>query len=357
MKTKGLQPKRPQSMRSWLLYSSHFRQIMREKGIAWTAQRCIKCTWNFLIHGTPVTYSARELSSVLIEVTTYCNMKCSGCYRTLQIPEGKWKNRHMAVQDFRSIVDTLPPVGELVAQGVGEPVMHPNLPELIRIAYSTHKFATITLTTNAMARDIDYYTQLFTSGLTTLFISVDSLDQALANRLRAGTSVDKLKERIHILASRFPKKIAVRTVVGRENIASIPETLAELDKLGKIEVHMHPYDDLGDASGCLSLKERASFAQQIPDIVVSFRNLRVTVNNIIPSFGVCPLPWRAPAITVDGYLTPCCRIVNKDVFNFGNVISCSFHKIWYAPETEQWRKRFMRKSPSICIGCPWYVER
>lgn len=349
-------PRNPGS-RSWSWYLAKLREKINEEGVVWTIQRSAPYAWQLLTHATPVTYSAQNLGSVLIEVTTHCNMKCAGCLRTLQVLEGKWENRHMTVQDFRRIVEALPPAGEIVTQGVGEPTLYPDLPELIRIAYSAHKFNRITLTTNAMARDLDYYSPLFAAGLTTLFISVDSLDPVLANRLRAGTSVDKLKERIRILAARFPGRIATRTVVGRENIESIPAILAELDKLGNLEVHMHPYDDLGDPNGCLSLEERASFVQQIPVIAAPFHNLRVFANRFIPSSDVCLSPWWAPAITVDGYLTPCCRIMDKNVFNFGNVISVPFPKIWHAPETERWRQQFLQKSPPVCAGCPWYIVR
>lgn len=337
--------------RSWSWYLVKVREKIRERGVVYTVQRCVHYAWQRLTRTAPI------LDSVLIEVTTYCNMKCAGCLRTLQVLEGKWENQHMTVQDFRRIVEALPPTGDIVTQGVGEPTLHPDLPELIRIAHRAHKFNRITLTTNAMARDVDYYSQLFAAGLTTLFISVDSLDPVLANRLRAGTSVDKLKERIRILASRFPRKVGIMTVVGRENIESIPELLAELNKLGKLDVAMHPYDNLGAPSGCLSMEERASFKQRIPVIAASFPNLRVFANNFIPSSRVCLGPWQAPAITVDGYLTPCCRIMDKNIFNFGNVIANPFPEVWHARETEQWRQRFLQKSPPICAGCPWYIMR
>lgn len=297
------------------------------------------------------------LDSVLVEITTYCNLKCAGCMRSLHNHHDEWENRHMTIRDFQKIVDALPPVGKINPQGVGEPTLHPNLPEIIRIAHLAHKFNRITLTTNAMARDTDYFKELFAAGLTTLVISVDSLDPVLANHLRTGTSVDKLKERIHILATHFPGKIGVCTVVGRENIESIPDVLAELDKLGELVVRMHPYDDLGAPSGCLSLEKAIAFEQQMPVIAAPFKNLHVSANGFIPSSDVCQSPWRTPAITVDGYLTPCCRFLDKNVFNFGNVISTPFLEVYHAPETERWRQHFLQKSPSICTGCPWYIIR
>lgn len=343
--------------RAGLWWLAKVRQSIQKNGAVRTAWYGTRFVWQRLTRTLPVRYSAKDLGSVLVEITTHCNLKCAGCARTLQTLEGKWENRHMSLHDFQKIVEDLPPADEIVTQGVGEPTLHPDLPGLIRIACSTSKFKRITLTSNALARDIEYYSQLFAAGLTTLFVSVDSFDPILVNRLRAGTSVEKLKERIRILAARFPGKVAIRTVVGRANIGTVPMILAELNQLGELEVHTHPYDDLGDPSGCLSLAECASFTQQIPTIAAPFSNLRVVAAGFIPSSDVCLSPWRAPAITVEGYLTPCCRILDKNVFNFGNTLSIPFPKIWNAPETEQWRKVFRQKSPSICSGCPWYVMR
>jgi radical SAM protein with 4Fe4S-binding SPASM domain len=302
-------------------------------------------------------YSTEKLLSVLVEITTFCNMECAGCIRTIQHSESKWVNQHLTLADFTQIIATLPPAHELVTQGVGEPTMHPQLAEIIRVARESNKFPHITLTTNAMVRPPEYYATLFDAGLSRLYDSVDSLDSDLANWLRAGTSVSRLTHIIRELSSAFPERIGIRTAVGRNNIHTIPELLAELSALGRFRVYMHPYDDMGNPDGYLTLEERATFEKDIHVLAAEIPNLRVITNNFIPSPAVCIHPWKIPAITADGYLTPCCRMMDKDVFTFGNMLSDTFRNVWDSESAQQMRKQFLLKSPHFCTGCPRFVMR
>lgn len=302
-------------------------------------------------------YTTDNLMSVLVEITTYCNMACSYCIRTIKDDNSHWQNQHMKVSDFQYIVDSLPPAGEIITQGVGEPTMHPHLPEIVRIASAAKKFQNITLTTNAMLRNESYYQDLFDSGLTKLYISVDSMDRDLANQLRAGTSVERLKEMIPLLAASFPRKIGIRTTVGKNNIESIPSLLSSLNAIGPLDVYMHPYDDIGNPNGCLSPEVSAQFQDRVSVLAKDFSNLRVIANGFIPSEKVCIHPWRIPAITVDGYLVPCCRTMDENIYTFGNVISSRFSEVWESDGAQGMRKEFSRESPQFCTGCPRYVIR
>ncbi len=302
-------------------------------------------------------YTTDNLMSVLVEITTFCNMECTYCIRTIKDDKNKWCNKHLSLEEFKKIVDSLPIAGEIVTQGVGEPTMHPHLPEIIRIAVASKKFPSVVLTTNAMLRKVDYYQQLFYAGLTKLYISVDSLEHELANRMRAGTSIKRLKEIIVALTGIFPGKIAIRTTVGSENIHTIPALLQGLDALGQLDVFMHPYDDIGNPHGCISPEQSAQFERDIVGLSQPFQNLRVVANSFVPAPEVCIHPWRIPAITVDGDMVPCCRTMDKNIFTFGNVLENSFEDIWSSEKAKSMRTSFLSESPSFCGGCPRYVER
>ncbi len=301
--------------------------------------------------------SALVLGGVNIEITTFCNLQCAGCSRSVMNNHGQWENRHMKVGDFKGIVEALPPAGTLMPFGIGEPTFHPDLPEMIRIAYSTRKFNTIALTTNALLHDTDYYRTLFNAGLSNVTISVDSLDSILANRLRMGTDVNRLKERIRVLANDFNGKVETRTVVGRENVATIPALLQELNSVGPLKVNLQPYDDLGNPDGCLTVEENAWFANRIPAIAEPFHNLQVVPSHFIRSGEVCVKPWREPYITVDGYVTPCCRVTDPNICNFGNALSTPYSEVWLGPEVKQWRQEFLSESAPFCVGCPMVIPR
>lgn len=297
------------------------------------------------------------LTSIIVEITSYCNLRCPGCLRSIREKEGKWENRHMEVKDFRRIVDALPKTMKVFLHGIGEPTLHPALEELITIAYQAGKFHFISLYTNALARHPDYYSHLFSRGLSGLTISVDSLEATLASRLRSGTDVEKLRKNIGLLASQYPGRIKTSTVVGRENIASIPELLGDLNELGLHKVILQPFDDLGTPHGWLSLEERNWFVHWIKAIVASSPSPELENFSFIPSSEICRAPWESPYITIDGFLTPCCRITDPLVINFGNLLTTPFQEIWHGPKAEQWRKKFLQASPPVCAGCPMYIQR
>jgi hypothetical protein len=115
-----------------------------------------------------------------------------------------------------------------------------------------------------MVRSADYYGELFAAGLSRLYVSVDSLDPELANRLREGTSVARLTHLVRSLSVAFPGQVAVRTAVGRNNVDTIPALLAGLNDLGQLRVNLHPYDDMGNPDGVMTEGERAEFERGLP---------------------------------------------------------------------------------------------
>jgi radical SAM protein with 4Fe4S-binding SPASM domain len=340
------------------------REIVSNRGVLWLLRRAAFHAWQLATQRRRAKYSWQlltgtlpELDLVNVEVTTYCNLRCAGCQRTIQSAENRWNNRHLAVEDFRRLVEQLPTAAEFIPQGIGEPALHPALPALISIARDSQKFNQITLTSHAQVRDLDYFRQLFTSGLDILHISVDALDPVLASRLRAGTEVAVLTERIRVLAKEYPTQIVIRTTIGRENVGHFPEMLAVLNRLGRMEVVAHPYDDLGNPAGCLAPEDRRSFCERLPQWELQFENLRLRANGFWASSEVCSWPWRSPSIKVDGELTPCCRIMYHHDFSFGNVLRTAFAEIWNSPQTQAWRAGFLVRSPAICEGCPWFQWR
>jgi len=328
------------------------RDSIRERGVARTGHRVIR---RLLQHGR---WSVPALWQVAVEVTTHCNLVCPGCLRTVKCAEGNWDSRHMALSDYQKIVQDLPKAQTFASGGIGEPTMHPQLPELIRIAASTGKFRSICFTSNGMARAPEYYDELFEAGLTRVDISVDTLDQELADRLRGGTSTEKLSVCLQRLAGRHPGRIGARTVIRSENIHRIPDLLSQLNDLGQLNVSLQYFIDMGNPEGVAPLPERKALLERLPAIASRCSNLRVKAPEFIePSPQVCIYPWWGPAVTVDGYVMVCCNMMDKDRFNLGNALKTPFAEVWRSRSTREFRREFTRRSPSFCAECPYYLMR
>lgn len=309
----------------------------------------------------PLLNPPTSLRRLQIETTTWCNLKCVGCPRTIDTNKGVWENRHMPVAMFRRIIDHMPPAYVAVLQGIGEPTLHPDILELVTIARGSGKFQGVSFNTNALAHGIDFYRKLIHAGLNHLSISVDSFNQDIAERCRSGTLTRKLRERVVELRREFPLNYTISIVLSRLNLYDFPNTLAELNGIGKFMVEIQPMmiyagqpPEPGQEDKYLG-----------PDEVTLFNRMRDLITPTLPNLEIitagplwhegrmvrCTRPFTSPYVTVDGYLTPCCTILSPDVYGQTSVHDMTFEDAWRSPGVSDWIKSYIEKQPDICIGC------
>lgn len=65
-----------------------------------------------------------------IEVTTTCNLRCIMCYGTMPMPPA----RHLRFDAFQRVVDQIPNLYRVVPQGIGEPLLNPDLMAMVDYA-------------------------------------------------------------------------------------------------------------------------------------------------------------------------------------------------------------------------------
>lgn len=295
-----------------------------------------------------------RLRRLQVEITTFCNLTCQGCQRTIGRKRKLWKNAHMAVETFTKILGHAPAADVLVLQGIGEPTMHPDLEELVRRGVASGKVQHITLNTNALAQPIGYYKKLQAAGLSHLSISVDSLDPAIAKITRAGTDTVKLSRRIVDLLKLFGDRITFSVVLSRLNLAHLAVLIEALARLGARNVEIQPLVGYGAASDahCLDGVELRRAAA----LVAELRSRLPAVNLMVaaamtPDGSRCRRPFHSAYVTVDGFLTPCC--VTNDVALLGrtNLIGQDFSQAWQAPALAQWYSRYFDHEPEMCRSC------
>lgn len=294
----------------------------------------------------------QSLVKLTLEITTLCNLKCAGCPRTMGVANDTWIDRHMDLAQFRRILDGWPPTGFVTLHGIGEPTLHPQFVELVAMARQSGKFKRMKVTSNGITRSPDYYGEAVKAGLDEFWISVDSFDPAIANRMREGTKVEKLKNNIAAcLEKGLPLHVSM--VVSAVNYRDIPNTLAELRRMGAPPVHMQEFQDYGEPYGLMSTEQRLEFLQLLKANLPNFKGLPIILPNFTqPKGEICVSPWTRPAISVEGYLTPCCTTFDPSQFGFTNVAEMSFAKAWEQPGLLNWIKNFLQHNTPICGGCP-----
>lgn len=295
-----------------------------------------------------------RLRRLQIEVTTGCNLRCAGCQRTLGMAEGKWRNTHMPVSRFLSIMGNAPPADAIILQGIGEPTLHPHLPRLVAEARATGKFGLVSFNTNALLRDSRYYADLRTAGLGHVSISVDSLRPETAEALRAGTDCELLRAAIPALIGVFGGAVTLSVVLSRRNHAELPDLLAELHGLGARAIEVQPLVSYAAAIDPMALDQTelraardtmAAFQRRLPGLAV------LPAAAFTPNGTRCRRPFHAAYVTVGGFLTPCCLTNDTALFGNTSLETTSWAGAWASPGVRGFLSRYFDEEPEICHGC------
>mgnify|MGYP005835253291 CR=1 FL=1 len=124
--------------------------------------------------------------TVYIEQTRYCNFKCFYCiHSTRDIPGGEFEQleypiKHMEFKMFEKIVKQLSefPKGikRIVFSGLGEPLMNPRLPEMVRVAKMAGIADRVEIITNGLLLTPEVADRLIDSGITNISISIQGIN-------------------------------------------------------------------------------------------------------------------------------------------------------------------------------------
>ncbi|MGH7063162.1 MAG: radical SAM protein, partial [Stellaceae bacterium] len=106
-----------------------------------------------------------------LETTNRCNLSCTTCPRTFEALEPP---ADMSWELFTRIVDQLPRIARVVLHGVGEPMMVPALPRMIR--YLKDRGTYVLFNTNGTLLSQRKGRELIDSGLDELRVSLDAAE-------------------------------------------------------------------------------------------------------------------------------------------------------------------------------------
>ena len=111
------------------------------------------------------------LKKLYIEPTTKCNLTCKMCFRHTWFDEPICD---LSLEDYRQVLSTMPKtVQTIFFGGMGEPLFHKDILEMIRLAAQTG--AEVELLTNGTLLTEEMIYGILDTGLTRLWISIDDL--------------------------------------------------------------------------------------------------------------------------------------------------------------------------------------
>ncbi len=185
-------------------------------------------------------------SSVVIETTNACNIRCALC----PIPSSRRKKGLMKLKDFKIIVDKLPETVKRVNMNwAGEPLLNKNIFEMVKILSGRGVFTHIS--TNGMLLHNFDYDEILNSGLGSIAICIDGATKKVHEKIRRGSDFDRIVASANELTaakkdrgSEGPK-IIQQTLVWKES-SKQKEKLIDLGKrLGVDEIQFRYLKILG----------------------------------------------------------------------------------------------------------------
>ena len=244
-------------------------------------------------------------------------------------------------------------------QGLGEPMLHPEFPELVRVVRSINPEWHLTINSNGTLLE-DLAESILSCGLDEIYVSLNSADpdafahsrggaqlEIVANgvkrlcELRGDSPVPTIKLRTVILAGTDPGAlVGLARDLGVDAIA-----VQELGLDGDwIDPTVHELQIESEALDAWMADLEAQAARV--DIVIEPFLLSRDV--------VCTNPLESMNVLSSGEVTPCCTLTEPSVGVVGDTSEESLDAIWSSSRFAEFRSDFVRGVQPACLKCPAY---
>lgn len=289
---------------------------------------------------------------VQIEVTTRCNLRCPMCtHRTLAV------HRDMTHSDFAVIASRVCHEGteRVILNGVGEPLLNPNIAKMVALCRSL-SVPRVEIYTNGHMLTRERLREFADAGLTHLIVSIDGATQAAYKRVRQGGDYAAVWRNVKTAMESSAINTRIQYVLSDLNVADLPHLAQRAYEHGVLEIVVVRELAFVDWSSQSSFRTvRVGCQNPIPELDESVARFKAACAKLGVKYRVraneshtdCVHPFRDIYITVDGRVTPCCRI-QAGVYT-GNVLSAKLECVWNGVALRRWRKLLLQgEPPPVC---------
>ena len=287
-------------------------------------------------------------TSVSLEPTTSCNLRCPECpsgLRQFSRPTGMLNDKV-----YEQVIDELAPrLTYLIFYFQGEPYLNPKFLE--HVAYANKRKIYTATSTNAHYLNDSVAKKTVASGLDRLIISIDGTTQDVYEQYRKGGKLAKVIEGTKNVV-KWKKELKSKTphiifqyLVVKPNEHQLEDVKKLADELGVDEVafktaQIYNYED---GSELIPTIEKYSRYKQLKSGKWAIKNR--LVNH-------CWKMWHSCVITWDGKVVPCC--FDKDAHHqLGEMSETSFKAVWKGSSYRNFRQALIRSRSEIeiCKNC------
>jgi len=345
-------------------------ELSREKGLSGFLRYAIhSAAYNYYVKKRLPARCPVPPVALQIETSTVCNLRCRMCEYAYQTGKG----RLMSLEEFKKIISKFPPTISLDLTGIGEPFCNPDFVNMVRFAKS--RGASVIFSTNGILMKEAQMDDLIDIGVDTVSFSVDASTKETHEKIRAGSSFEKLIQNISLLSEKVSRSKIGRPVlqltytVSKDNLAEA-EQFPQLAR--QVGVATICYRDMitfsgggySEADSIIALFDK-ELRSRIKDKILSEAS-RLGINaypceSLTDSEGtgrkLCYRPWTTCFVDVNGNFYPCCRLTQHNIditgFSFGNILEDELKIIWNTAKYQALRKGIVHPTqvPALCRGC------
>ena len=318
-------------------------------------------------------------SMLQIEPTNRCNLKCVMC------PHGFGPPAHlsnMSLDMFKRILDEFPLLNSVHIQGLGEPLLHPKLIDMIE--YAKQRGLATAFITNLTVLNDRMAERLVRAGHDLVFVSIDSMDPAIVASLRRGASYDVLGrvlenvDRIRTVRTRLGSdkpEIEVFSIIMQHALPGLRDFVGAIKAAGIRKVcfqdlvpeGIDPEERLSNGArlvdepiSALPREEQRTALEQIrglndDEIEVVPPHFLEMLDSPVDYFGGIPTCldlWERPMVAVDGTVAACCYALGIPHLHMGNIYEQSFREIWFGVRYQKLRLQHLtNRRVGPCKDC------
>lgn len=311
-----------------------------------------------MIHSTKVAHP----SSIMLEVTNHCNLKCITCPREYRYGEEMDKG-FMDIAQLKKVIDqAYPYIDSVGLTGLGETLLYKQLPEALAYIRSKNKGIITTISINAHLPNSVELVEKIADDLDTLQISMDGVGEVYEQvRLRGEFSLfyDNVKRIVELCKNRRAD-VMFNFVAIKENYFNMAEVVEVASELGVDYINVTPFNVAAVTAHDISyydffhsdafkneLKRAKEKADEVKNVTLTIWDIK-TPN----TYQKCHLPWSHFYISWDGYATPCCAKPFPKELNFGNIFDDGLMYCLNTPGYREFRRLwYENKTPQFCEKC------
>ena len=340
-------------------------------------------------NGVGLRISRDEVAKIYIEPTNRCNLECRTCMRNIwDEPLGQ-----MEGSTFSRILEgvrDLFPAPKIFFGGIGEPLAHPHIAEMVGQAKKIG--SSVELITNGTLLTLEMSNRLLEAGLDMLWVSLDGATPESYADVRLGSALPNVLANISAYRKARLTEYTQRAYLGivfvamKRNIADLPALLKLGREMGArrfLVSNVLPYtaemreEILYERSGmdfCLGpflelpiIDVNETTCRPLYEAFDSGKSVVFSGNRNDEQKGRCPfIESRSTAVSWEGNLSPCLPLLHshnsfldrRERFSrrhiVGSVNEKALQDLWRDPQYAAFRERvraFDFSPCAICGGC------